>query len=257
MTTLLSMFQSIGGIDNTVDPSLNPIPGIPELAIAPQFNALRSGDRFFWQNENFDPQTAQNISPTTLADIMERDTGTSAEQPNVFIARQRHASDVAAADPSAPQLVIGVNTNGAITAGGPAYDTIVAGLGLDQILTGGGGSDVFHFAGSSHRDTIPDWNENDTIQFQPSPTSGSLSAMIRTATVTLTDINGGTRVSFDGNTITLAGVQAASLVASNFLLPPGNGLNLVIDDNRPRGGFMGARDPHSGGLGSAGLHRPA
>src|SRR5580692_8109619 len=35
MTTLLSMFQPIGGIDNTVDPSLDPIPGTPELSIAP------------------------------------------------------------------------------------------------------------------------------------------------------------------------------------------------------------------------------
>src|SRR5579859_653603 len=35
MTTLLSTFQPIGGIDNTVNPSLNPIPGTPELAIAP------------------------------------------------------------------------------------------------------------------------------------------------------------------------------------------------------------------------------
>lgn len=35
MTTLLAEFQPIGGIDNDVDPSLNPVPGTPELAIAP------------------------------------------------------------------------------------------------------------------------------------------------------------------------------------------------------------------------------
>src|ERR1700677_3300678 len=35
MTTLLSEFQPIGGIDNEVDPSLNPVPGTAELEIAP------------------------------------------------------------------------------------------------------------------------------------------------------------------------------------------------------------------------------
>jgi hypothetical protein len=34
-TKLLSAFQPIGGIDNEVDPSLNPVPGSAELRIAP------------------------------------------------------------------------------------------------------------------------------------------------------------------------------------------------------------------------------
>jgi hypothetical protein len=68
------------------------------------------------------------ISQTTLADIIERDTGTPAEQPNVFIAEPRHNSDVAASDPTMPQLVIGVDKSGATIAGGSADDTIVPDL---------------------------------------------------------------------------------------------------------------------------------
>jgi peroxidase len=52
-----------------------------------QFQALRSGDRFFWQNENFDSQTAQTISNTTLAQIILRDTDTTSVQSRVFYVR--------------------------------------------------------------------------------------------------------------------------------------------------------------------------
>jgi peroxidase len=267
-TVAANLQSQFGSIDN-VDLFLgglaeNHAPGADvgqtfQAIIADQFNALRTGDQFFWQNENFDPKTAQMISQTTLADILERDTGTPAEQPNVFVAQQRHASDVAAADPAAPQLVMGVNGNGVTVQGGPADDTIVAGLGLNQILTGGGGSDVFQFNGGGHTDTITDWNANDTIQFQSSQTHASMSALMGHATVTLTDINGATKVCFDGNTITLAGVQASSLTAANFLLPPGVPVNLVVDPNQPHGGFMAGRgpDPHSGDHGFGGFHPPA
>ncbi|HEX3992833.1 MAG TPA: hypothetical protein VHX39_16810, partial [Acetobacteraceae bacterium] len=123
-----------------------------------------------------------------------------------------------------------------------------------QILTGGGGSDVFQFNGGGHTDTITDWNANDTIQFQASQ-SNALQALVGKATVTLTDINGGTRVSIGGNSITLTGVQATSLTASNFLLPPGVALNLVIDRNSPQGGFMagGGFGSHSAGHGPGGF----
>ena len=147
---------------------------------------MESGDRFFWLNQDFDPATAQMISQTTLADIIERDTGTPAEQPNVFIAEQRHTSDVAASDPTMPQLVIGVDTSGATIAGGSADDTIVPGLGLNQLLIGGGGSDVFQYNGSGHTDSINDWNASDTIQFQPTETDAALTALLQT-TVDVTD----------------------------------------------------------------------
>jgi peroxidase len=56
-----------------------------QAIIAHQFRALRAGDRFFWQNEGFNSQTALMISNTTLADIMRRNTNTPNLQINVFI----------------------------------------------------------------------------------------------------------------------------------------------------------------------------
>ena len=56
-----------------------------EAIIGNQFQALRTGDRFFWLNQGFDPDTARMIARTTLADIMLRDTDTTSLQPNVFL----------------------------------------------------------------------------------------------------------------------------------------------------------------------------
>jgi peroxidase len=201
-----------------------------QTIIADQFDALESGDRYFWLNQDFDPTIAQMISQTTLADIIERDTGTPAEQPNAFTAQQRHTSDVAAADPTAPQLVIGVDTPGATIAGGPADDTIVAGLGLNQILIGGGGSDVFQYNGGGHTDLISDWNASDTIQFQPTETGAALTALLNT-TVDVTDLDYGTNITFDNNTITLPGIAASSLAANNFLFPPTGSPSIRVNGN--------------------------
>ncbi|MBV9489994.1 MAG: peroxidase family protein [Verrucomicrobia bacterium] len=57
-----------------------------QAIIAQQFEALRSGDRFFWLNEGFDAQTARLIGHTTLADILKRNTDTPILQANVFLA---------------------------------------------------------------------------------------------------------------------------------------------------------------------------
>jgi len=54
--------------------------------IGDQFERLRTGDRFFWRNQAFDPQTAQMIANTTLATLMKRDTDTTVSlQNNLFI----------------------------------------------------------------------------------------------------------------------------------------------------------------------------
>jgi peroxidase len=54
--------------------------------IADQFEALRSGDRFFWLNQGFNQQLASEISNTTLGDIIKRNTDTTVTlQPNVFL----------------------------------------------------------------------------------------------------------------------------------------------------------------------------
>lgn len=237
-TNLQAQFGSIDNVDLFLGGlAENHAPGADvgqtfQTIIANQFTALRDGDQFFWQNEDFDPQTAQTISQTTLADIIERNTGTPAEQPNVFIAQERHSSAVASDDQTSPQLVIGVNTNGATITGGSADDTLVAGNAIHQTLTGGGGADVFQFNGSSHQDdTITDWNSTDVIQFQP-PNMSQLAANV---TVSLNDMNGGTMVKYGGNSIFLQGVQAKSLTTDNFLYPPGSIVTLSVDHGRDHG----------------------
>ena len=57
-----------------------------QAIIARQFAALRDGDRFFWLNEGFDPQTASMISNTTLGDIIRRNTDSTNVPAHVFVA---------------------------------------------------------------------------------------------------------------------------------------------------------------------------
>jgi peroxidase len=56
-----------------------------QAIIADQFQALRAGDRFFWQNQGFDPQTAAMIGKTTLTNLLQRNTATPNLQANVFL----------------------------------------------------------------------------------------------------------------------------------------------------------------------------
>jgi peroxidase len=57
-----------------------------QAVIARQFRALRSGDRFYWQNQPFDRATLRMIQGTTLGAIIRRNTHTTTVPPNVFIA---------------------------------------------------------------------------------------------------------------------------------------------------------------------------
>ena len=53
--------------------------------VADQFKRLRDGDRFYFENQGFDPQTLADIKSTTLSDIILRDTDTKAMQPDAFV----------------------------------------------------------------------------------------------------------------------------------------------------------------------------
>jgi len=74
----------IGGLAEGHAPGTDVGPTFQAI-IGMQFNSLRAGDRFFWRNQAFDPQTAAMIANTRLSDIMLRDTDTVSLQPNLFI----------------------------------------------------------------------------------------------------------------------------------------------------------------------------
>ena len=190
-----------------------------QAIIADQFENLRDGDRLFFENQGFSPTLMNQIQNTTLSDLIDRNTDTTVMQSDAFAATIRHASDVASSNPSAPQLVIGVDDNDATIAGSPGVDnTIVAGLGTDQQLTGSGSTDTFVFLGSGHNDTVTDFNVNtDKLDFENTMTPADFSD------VTITPGAAGSAVvQFDGNTVQVAGVLPSQLGANQFVFNQDN-----------------------------------
>ncbi|MBV9323959.1 MAG: peroxidase [Chloroflexi bacterium] len=83
-----------------------------QAIIGTQFQNLRTGDRFWWQNQQFDPHTASTISSTTLATILRRDTDSTNVPDHVFVptpaaARVRPAAATVATSTTTP-----INTQG-------------------------------------------------------------------------------------------------------------------------------------------------
>ncbi|QOG19687.1 peroxidase family protein [Bradyrhizobium sp. SEMIA] len=119
--------------------------------IADQFTALRDGDRLYFENQGFDPQTLQEIKSTTLSDIIKRDTtGTTAMQADAFISTERHSGALGGVDPTGAdavsgqaQLIVGSPGEDTLT-GGNLDDTLVAAPG-HMTMTGGAGADTFVF----------------------------------------------------------------------------------------------------------------
>jgi Ca2+-binding RTX toxin-like protein len=110
-------------------------------------------------------------------------------------------------------LVIGVDDDNAQISSSPGVDnTIVAGLGNNQQLTGGGSTDIFVFFGGGHNDTITDFNpQTDTIAFENTMSPADFSQ------VTIAASGNGSTVSFENNTIQVAGVAPGQLTSSQFL----------------------------------------
>jgi peroxidase len=186
-----------------------------QAVIADQFENLRDGDSNFYLNQGFSPQLMQQIQDTTLSNLIERDTDTAAMQPDAFTATQRVASDVTSPNPQIPQLVIGTNDDNATVAGLPDVDnTIVAGLGMNQQLTGGGTSNNFEFlAPNGYNDRITDFNPaTDTIDFENTMTPADFSDVTITA-----GSCGSSVVSYQGDTIQVAGVAPSQLGSSQFI----------------------------------------
>src|ERR1700677_43774 len=219
---LKSIYGSVGNLDlfvgglaenaDTADGSMLG-PTFSKI-ISEQFANLRAGDRLYFENQGFSPALMGQIQDTTLSDLILRDTNTTAIQADAFVATERHASNVASPDPTKPQLVIGVDANNAVIAGSPGVEnTIVAGRGQNQILTGGGSSDIFTLLGSGHHDTVTDFNPGvDKIDFEGLAQAASFPDLIIHG-----NSAGASVVTFGGDSVTLTGVHPASLSARNFL----------------------------------------
>lgn len=108
--------------------------------IARQFEALRDGDRLWYENAGFDAETLAGIQGTTLGDLILRHTGTRFLQDDVFTFHERRGAETEAERPWLPQLVVGDNDR-RMLAGGAADDLLAGGDG-DQVLSGGAGGDV-------------------------------------------------------------------------------------------------------------------
>jgi len=184
--------------------------------IATQFENLRDGDRYYWENQGFDTETTEMISNATLSNLLLRNTDTDAIQANSFFEAQRHASDVAPEDPVRPQLVIGIDRDAVEIVGGPNNDTIVDGAGDWQILHGGGGADTFIF-GDSGQDNVDDFDTTfDHIQFTGDAASD--------ASATIRNVGGGSELAFNGHTITLYGVSADQMSQGNLTFTDANAM---------------------------------
>ena len=189
-----------------------------QAVIAQQFENLRDGDSNFYLNQGFSPQLAQQIQNTTLSDLIVRDTDTPVMQPNAFISTHRDSGSATADDSGTtgqPQIVTGTNDDNASVSGASGVDnTIVAGLGQNQQLTGGGTANNFVFlAPTGYNDTITNFNPStDTIDFENTMTPADFSQVSINS-----DGNGGSVVSYQQDTINVAGVDPSQLTASQFV----------------------------------------
>jgi peroxidase len=137
--------------------------------IGDQFTALRDGDQYYFENQNFDEQTLNEIKGTTLSDLILRDTDTTAMQSDAFVATERHSGTLGGVDPTGQeaadgmaQLVVGSQGKDTLTGGG-LDDTLVAAPG-HMTMTGGDGADTFVIG--EGRATITDFTPGvDKLEF--------------------------------------------------------------------------------------------
>jgi peroxidase len=181
--------------------------------IGDQFAALRDGDRYYFENQNFDKQTLNEIKHTTLSDLILRDTDTTAMQSDAFVATERHSGTLGGVDPTGKeaadgmaQLVMGSPGKDTLK-GGALDDTLVAARG-HMTMTGGDGSDTFVFnldylKGRNNTTTITDYDpkedklqllNNEFVDVQKS-----------------SDHHGGTLLQVGSETIDLIGVKPNEL----------------------------------------------
>src|SRR3954471_11822440 len=175
--------------------------------IGDQFTALRDGDRFYFENQKFDPHTLSQIKDTTLSDLILRDTDTTAIQSDAFVATERHSGTAGGVDPQGTEAVTGMAH---LVMGSPGKDTLVGGALNDTLvaapgkmtMTGGDGADTFVFntdslKGGHSTATITDFN----------PTQDQLQFSDYVHVQKSSDHHGGTLLHAGGETIDLPGVK--------------------------------------------------
>ena len=183
-----------------------------QTIIAMQFEALRDGDRFWFENQGFDAKTLNEIRQTTLADIILRNTDTQHIQDDVFVTYSRHTGakgGIDSEDPDARQLVIGSNGKDTLV-GGPQNDYLFAGTGK-QTLTGQGGADRFVFDQGATQAKITDFDpESDTLVFESAGRADFHDVELRSD-------HGNTIVTVGDDQIELVGVRPHELSQHDFV----------------------------------------
>ena len=98
-----------------------------------------------------------------------------------------------------------------ILKGSGGIDTLIGGKGNDT-LTGGAATDRYQFAASWGLDTVTDFLDGkEKIVFD------HVSGLTSFSKLTVVNTAGGARISFDGDTITLAGITASQLTSADVL----------------------------------------
>ena len=225
--TLAGLKAAYGHVDNvglwTGGLSENHMPGAMigetfQLIIAMQFEALRDGDRFWFENQGFDARTLGEIKSTTLADTILRNTDTRHIQDDVFVTYTRHtglAGGVASEDPDARQLVIGSDGQDTLI-GGPQGDYLFAGTGT-QTLTGLAGADRFVFDIGATRATITDFEAGtDKLVFKHAEAPFAFGGPNGQG-VHIKSSHGNTIITVGDDWIELIGVRPHQLSKSDFL----------------------------------------
>ncbi len=183
------------------------------IIIRDQFEALRDGDRLYYERQGFDRATLAEIQSTSLSDIILRNTDTGHIQDDAFVYYDRHsgvAGGGEAEHPDSPQLIIGSDGNDTLS-GGIAGDILVAGSG-HQLLTGGGGRDTFVIDGPGTFATITDFRPGDD-QLQFENLGGGRNLRLRVQ-------DGDTIIDIGGSHIVLVGVMPHQIQPQDFTFNP-------------------------------------
>ena len=182
-----------------------------DVIIARQFQNLRDGDRFWYQNQGFDPATMREIESMTLASVMLKNTDTKHMQADAFVFYERRSGAAGGGvmeNPASPQLVVGSN-GGDTLVGGTKGDLLVAGTGR-QTMTGAAGGDTFIVGTKGVDAVITDFKVGqDKLQFENLGQPGKNG-------VRITSVKGDTVISFAGNKVTLTGVTASKIRVSDI-----------------------------------------